>query len=63
MFMGLSCGEAEGMFSVLAGREVSFELFCSGGTRGDRREGVNVGALCMRPGIDVRWPFLGGIVN
>lgn len=51
------------MFSVLGGREVSFESFCEGGTRAERREGVNVGVLLMRPGIDLRGPFLGGIVN
>ena len=51
------------MFIILEGCELSFVLFCRGGARGDRREGVNVGALLMRAGIDLRWPFLGGIVN
>lgn len=56
-------GEEDVWFNVLAGWTFSFVLFDGGGTRGERREGVNVGALLMRAGIDLRWPFLGGIVN
>jgi hypothetical protein len=63
MLIGLSLGEEDVWFNVLAGWTFSFVLFDGGGTRGERREGVNVGALLMRAGIDLRWPFLGGIVN
>lgn len=63
MLIELCWGEADVRFNVLVGCALSFVLFDGGGTRGERREGVNVGALLMRAGIDLRWPFLGGIVN
>jgi hypothetical protein len=57
MSIELSCGEAGVMFNDLEGCELSSVFFCGAGIRGDRREGVNVGALLMRG------DFLGGIVN
>jgi hypothetical protein len=60
MLIELSGGEADVRFNVFAGCTLSLELL--NGTRGDRREGVNVD-LSMRAGIDLRWPFFGGIVN
>lgn len=62
MLLELSLGLAD-VFNVLAGCMLSFVLFDGRGTRGERREGDNVGALLMRAGIDLRWPFFGGIVN
>lgn len=63
MLIGLSCEEVDAMFIVLEDRGLSFGLLSEGGTRGDRRDGVNVGALLIRAGVDLRWPFLGGIVK
>lgn len=59
MLIELSCGEADVMFNVLEGCELSSVHFCGAGTRGDRREGVNVGVLLMCGDILL---FLGGIV-
>lgn len=63
MLIEVSWGEVDVRSNGLAGCTFSFVLFDGGGTRGERREGVNVGALLMRADIDLRWPFLGGIVT
>ena len=40
-----------------------FKSLAEDGTRGERREGINVVALFTTAGIDLRYPFLGGIVK
>jgi hypothetical protein len=54
MLKDVSWGEAGVRFSVLGGLVASVGLVWGGGTRGERREGVSVGVLLMRAGIDLR---------
>lgn len=62
MLKELRGGVAEVRSRVLEDEALPFVLLLEGGTRGDRRDGVNV-ELLIRAGMDLRCAFFGGMVN